>query len=141
MVPEPTPTSWQAPAATENPMAIHVKVVAIVYLVFGALAAIGAFIVLVAFLTGAGLFADSGAGGLAGLIAGLGMFVFIIVAAFAVLYILAGTFLLKRRRVGKGWGIAAAIPSLFSFPIGTALGVYALVILTRPETDRLLANA
>lgn len=140
MAPEPTPTSWQAPAAAENPMAIHVKVVAIVYLVFGALAAIGAFVVLVAFLTGAGLFANSGAGGLAGFLAGLGMFVFVIVAAFAVLYILAGTFLLKQRRAGKGWGIAAAIPSLFSFPIGTALGVYALVILTRPETDRLLTN-
>lgn len=121
-------------------MAIHVKVVAIVYLVLGAFAAIGAFVVLVAFVTGAGLFADSGAGGIAGLIAGLGVFFFVIVAAFAVLYIVAGVFLLKRRRAGKGWGIAAAVASLFSFPIGTALGVYALVILTRPDTDRLLIS-
>jgi hypothetical protein len=132
-------TTWQQPPAADNPMATHVKVVAIVYLVFGAFAAIGALLVLAGFLTGAGLFADSGAGGLAGFLAGLGLFLFVIVAAFAVLYLVAGMLLLRRRRAGKGWGIAAAIPSLLSFPIGTAIAVYALVILTRPDTERLLS--
>ena len=141
MAPEPTPPAWQpAPTGTENPMAIHVKVIAILFLVFGAFAAIGAFVVLTMFTMGAGLFAESGADGLAGVIAGFGVFLAVFVAAFAVLYILAGTFLLKRKRAGKGWGIAAAVPSLLSFPIGTAIGVYALVILTRADTDRLLSN-
>jgi hypothetical protein len=139
---EQTAGAWQqAPMQAENPMAIHVKVIAILFLVFGGFAAIGALLVLGSFLVGAGIFAEGDAGGFAGFLAALGIFLFVVVAAFAVLYLVAGMLLLKHRRSGKGWGIAAAVPSLLSFPIGTAVGVYALVILTRPDTERLLVNA
>ena len=124
----------------QNPMALHVRIIAIIYLVFGALAAIGTLVVLVAFFSGAGLFASEDEGGIAGFLAALGLFLALLVAAFAVMYLMAGRMLLKHRRAGKTWGIVAAIPSLFSFPVGTALGIYAMVILTRPETEQLLAT-
>jgi predicted branched-subunit amino acid permease len=49
-----------------------------------------------------------------------------IVAAFIVLYLIAGWSLLTRKDWGRSVTIAASIVALFSFPLGTALGIYGL---------------
>ena len=144
MVPEPTPTSWQqAPTAAENPMAIHVKVIAILELVWGVLAAIGALFAVFIFTTGAALFRSSGeeeAEWLATASASLGFIIAAVLVTLAVIAILGAVKLLAHKRSGKILTFVSAALSLVSFPIGTAFGIYAFIILTRPDTDRLLAN-
>jgi len=49
-----------------------------------------------------------------------------------------GIGLLKLRPWTRTLGTLVAIFELLNFPIGTALGVYALWVLLSPETDRLL---
>jgi hypothetical protein len=49
-----------------------------------------------------------------------------------------GVGLLKLRPWTRTLGTIVAILELLNFPLGTALGLYALWILLSPETDRLL---
>lgn len=142
MVPEPTPTSWQqAPTATENPMAIHVKVIAILEIVWGSMAGVGAVVVLLMVTLAAGLTSGFGAPGFVpGIIASFGIFIVALLAALAIVALIGGFRLLHHRRSGRTLTYVSAALSLVSFPLGTAFGVYAFIILTRPETDRLLTN-
>ena len=73
--------------------------------------------------------------GLTGVFAGLGAIIFVIVAVFAALYLAAGYGLLKREPWARVLGMIAGALGLLSFPIGTAIGVYALWALTRPEAE------
>ncbi|HJQ93381.1 MAG TPA: hypothetical protein VJ874_03735 [Candidatus Thermoplasmatota archaeon] len=141
MAPEPTPTWQTAPAETANPMAIHVKVVAILEIVWGVLAAIGALFILLMITVATGVTSSTGAPGFVpGIIASFGLFILVIVAGLAVLALLGGTRLLRHRRSGRTLTYVSAALSLLSFPIGTAFGIYAFIILTRPDTDRLLTD-
>jgi hypothetical protein len=143
MAPDPTPPAWQQ-APAENPMAIHVKVIAILELVWGILAAIGAVFAVFVFSAGSALFRSvgeqPGAGWLADVSAALGFLITAVLVALAVVAILGATRLLALKRSGRTLTYVSAALSLLSFPIGTAFGIYAFVILTRPDTDRLLAN-
>jgi dipeptide/tripeptide permease len=73
--------------------------------------------------------------GMTGLLAGLGAVVFVVIALFGALYLATGYGLLKRERWGRVLGLVAGALSLLSFPIGTAIGIYALWALTRPEAQ------
>ena len=61
-----------------------------------------------------------------GLFVVIGIVVAFIVFAFAALDFYAGFKIGKVRSIGRTLGIVIAILSLFSFPLGTALGAYAL---------------
>ncbi|MCA1818555.1 MAG: hypothetical protein LC620_00630 [Halobacteriales archaeon] len=140
-MPDATPAwSQQSAPAPVNPMETHVKVIAIIDVVFGALAALGALVILAVFGAGAAATGATTHSGWAGFIAAFGVLIALFIGLFAALGLTAGILLLRRRRAGKGFGIAAAILQLFSFPIGTALGVYALVILTKRETEQVLVG-
>lgn len=153
MAPETTPTSSPTAAAT-NSMAGHVKAVAIIDLVFGVLTALAAFGVIFAFGVGsAAVDANERYGApdwVADMLATMAFVFGALFAAVAVLYIVAGIRLMSFRRSGKGLGIASAVvqivvglPTLFGAGVGIvplAAGIYALVILTRDDTDRLLVN-
>ncbi len=123
-------------------MTTHVKVVAVLDIVYGSLAAVGALAVLLVFGIGTavtGAERDQGVPDyVPGIVASMGVFLALLLGLLALLGILAGAMLLKHRRAGKGLGIAVAILSLFSFPLGTALGIYSLVILLNRDTDVLL---
>jgi len=148
--PAPTqPTAWQTGAPpgampTANPMATHVKVVAVLEIVWGALAAIGALFLLFIGSVGAAILrsaqSDGAPGWLAGAAGGLFLILAVVVGALATLAILGGTKLMAHKRSGKAITFVVAILSLLSFPIGTAYGIYALIILTREDTDRLLVD-
>jgi hypothetical protein len=52
--------------------------------------------------------------------------------------VVLGIGLLKLRPWTRSLGTIVAILELLNFPLGTAMGVYALWVLMSPETDRLL---
>lgn len=148
--PSPDP-SWQmsqpsgAPGAQQqNSMAVHVKVVAVLEVIWGVLAAIAAVFVLFIFTVGSAVLKDAEGSGapswLAGAAAGLGLIIAAIVGALAVLALVGGTRLLKLRRSGKVFTYIVAALSLINFPVGTAFGVYAFIILSNQKTDQLLVN-
>ncbi|MFC1609939.1 hypothetical protein ACFL6C_03190 [Myxococcota bacterium] len=62
-----------------------------------------------------------------------------LVGLFALPQLFAGIGLLRMRTWGRILGIIVAIFSLPGFPLGTALGVYGLVILFNQETAQLFA--
>jgi hypothetical protein len=69
-----------------------------------------------------------------------GVVLAMIFGLFALLYLITGWGLLKFRPWGRTLGIVVAAISLLKFPIGTAFGIYALVILFRKETEALFAK-
>ncbi|MFA5942888.1 MAG: hypothetical protein WC876_00285 [Candidatus Thermoplasmatota archaeon] len=162
MTTQPTPTSWQTtsppgttPLATQqtNPMAGHVKAIAVINLVYAGLTFLSALGVIFAFGIGATAVDASEQYGAPSWVANmLGAMAFIFGAIFvavAVLYLMAGLRLMSFRRSGKGLGIFSAVMQLIVglftvmggigiIPLGT--GVYSLVILMRSDTDQLLAS-
>lgn len=145
--PMPTPPASPPPGQpqAENPIAVHVKVVAILEIVWGVLAAIGALGALFVFTTGAALFQTAAeeaqeAEWLAGASLGLGLLIAAVLGTLAAIAFVGGIKLLHHRRLGKTLTFVSAAVSLLNFPVGTAYGVYAFVILTRPDTERLLVE-
>lgn len=137
----PTPPAAQPMTPEQNPMAVHVKVIAILEIVWGVLAAIGAFVLLMVFTVGSAVTKGAGAPDFVpGVIASFGLFLVALVAALAIVALLGGTRLLKLRRSGKVPTYIAAALSLISFPIGTAFGIYTFIILSNEKTDQLLVN-
>ena len=139
------PSGGPAPGApgqpAQNPMLTHVKVVAILEIVWGVLAAIAAVFFLFAFGVATAVTGGAGAPSFVpGFLAGMGIFLGLLIGALAALAIVAGMKLLKHQRSGRMMTYIVAAISLVSFPIGTAFGVYAFIILTRPDTDRLLVD-
>ena len=158
--PSAQPTSWQmAPpdAATttgENPMAGQVKAIAVIDMVFGALDALVALAGLLFMSIGAAALRANEQNGVPHWVTAsagaIGVFMFLVFGGIAVVNFLAGSKLLGFRRSGKGLGIAAAVlqvvgglPFIFAGGlglVGLGIGIWGLVALTRPDTDRLLVN-
>ncbi len=68
---------------------------------------------------------------------GVGLFIFIL----SVPEIIAGIGLLKRLEWGRILALVVAFFNLLSIPLGTALGIYSIVILLREETAALFKSA
>ena len=119
-------------------MEAHVKVLAILYLVFAGLSVLFGLGILL--LTGAvsGIVGTSGDTGFAIPFIRLGgtaaaVFCFV----WAVPGFVVGAGLLKRRPWARILGIVLSALSLMHVPFGTALGVYGLWILFNRDTERL----
>ena len=123
-----------------NAMQTHVKVLAILHIVFGALGV----------LIGLGVFAFFG--GIAGLIrldhdpdaalavpmmGAIGAFVMIVLLALSIPGIIAGIGLVKYQSWARILTIVLSILDLVSIPFGTALGIYGLWVLFTAEGARL----
>lgn len=144
---EQTAGAWQqvppqqVPPQTANPMAPHVKVVAVLEIVWGFLLVFAGLLILLMVVLSSVLSSGAGAPGFVpGIIVSFGLLILAFVAALATVAVLGGFRLLKHRRSGRTLTYVSAALSLLSFPVGTAFGVYAFIILTRPETEQLLAN-
>ncbi len=109
----------------------HVKIVGILMLVWGALAALGVIMMLG--------FTGVMAAEMPGFAQGMMGFFAILFGALAALSLGGGYGLLNHEEWARGITFAVAILSLFSFPIGTAFGIYALWVMTRPGAKDLLA--
>lgn len=64
-----------------------------------------------------------------------------LVLIFAAINLTAGYKLIKEKAGARTWGIVASILSLWSFPLGTALGVYGLWFLFGEEGKRFYLGA
>ena len=129
-------------------MANHVRVLATLNIVFGALGVLGALIVLAIF-GGIAALVGSGVGNTGDLppeaaapvvgVVGAGICVFILVLSLP--GIITGIGLLRYCEWARVVGIVLSAISLPAVPFGTALGVYGLWVLLNGETVRLFANA
>ena len=113
----------------------HIKILGWLYIVSGALGmVIGVVVFLVMGIAGAA----SGEAGAALAAGGIGIFVALLIAVMCLPSIIAGWGLLKRKSWSRMLAIVLGALSLLSIPVGTALGVYTIWALTKPESQELL---
>lgn len=114
----------------------HFNVLGYLFLAYGALLILVAFLVS-AILGGVGaMSADPDAVHVLGAVSGM---LWVVLLILAVPYLLAGYGLLKRFNWARILAMVFGALALLSFPFGTALGVYALWALTRPEAAEAFA--
>jgi len=118
----------------------HVKILAILSSLWGALAILVGLCMLV--LSGGALaFLTTPQGEPVGLAAGLTAGVFAIIGVFALLWggahVWSAVLLRRREPLGRILGLALALVNLLVLPFGTALGIYALWVLLTNEGRRL----
>lgn len=67
-------------------------------------------------------------------------FILLLMGSLAILALMAGIGLLGERRWARPAAFVLAIVNLFSFPFGTAFGIYGIWVLTRPGIGRVLGR-
>jgi riboflavin transporter FmnP len=110
----------------------HIKAVAVLWIIYGALGLILTFLMFAA-LFGISFIPDMGHEApviLRTIAIGLSVFLGLLTLP----ELLAGFGIYNHREWGRIVGLAVAFLNLISFPIGTALSVYTLVILFHPDT-------
>ncbi len=119
-----------------NDMTQHVKVVAIISIIWGALLAfIGAGLFFI--IAGAGV--ASGEAEAMWITGAVGMFVGGLLIILGLPSIIGGLGLLKNRGWARILIIIVGALSLLNFPFGTAYGVYAIYVLTHDSTRPVFA--
>jgi hypothetical protein len=124
-------------------VATHVKVIAVLFIIFGSLMVLGAFFSTILFSVLAHLIGSSGEPGaeIGVAVLGLtGMALTTMLLVFGVPGIVCGIGLLQFRRWARILAIILAAISLIRIPFGTLFGVYALVILFRKDTEALFVS-
>jgi hypothetical protein len=122
----------------------HVKVLAVLHIVFGALGVLAAFFVLMLFgaagaATAAGIEGNSDAAIALPLIGLTGTALFVFLMAISLPGIIAGIGLLKYRPWARILTIVLCAINLVNIPFGTALGAYGLWVLLSDAGARLFA--
>lgn len=123
-------------------MATHVKVIAVLFLLIGAVLLLGAVFApmllgVLATIVGSSQEEDAAIG--AAILGLTGMMASMVLLVLAVPYVVCGWGLLKLKPWSRVIGIILAALALMSFPLGTIFGVYALIILFKKETEALFA--
>lgn len=108
----------------------HNKLLSIFYFVMAGLQLFGGIIVALVYGVIGGVALTSGTREedqiMGGVFLGMAVVVGLIILVFGGLTLLTAFKVLKEKPIGRTLGIIVSILSLFSFPIGTALGVYGL---------------
>jgi len=115
----------------------HITILGALYIAFGALGALMALIVFAAIVGGGLMSRDMEA---VAITAGVGTVVAIFLLLLSLPGIIGGFGLLKRKSWSRILVMILACLNLLNIPFGTALGIYSLWALTRPETPRLLSR-
>ena len=121
-------------------MQTHVKVLAILLIVFGAFYVVGGLFLLVLAGGAAGIVGISGdPEALAAIpfIGLLGSFLMVFLLALGVPKLIAGIGLLKYQSWARILTIVLCALSLINFPVGTAIGAYGLWVMLKDETEAL----
>jgi hypothetical protein len=126
-------------------MATHVKVIGAFYIVCGVLLIMGAFFSQLLLGLVADIVSqsdDEGAAAGAAIVGLAGVTLTVMLITFGVPFVAAGWGLLKFRPWSRILGIILAVIcfALF-FPFGAVLGIYALIILFKKETEALFTGA
>lgn len=117
-------------------MNTHVKVVAALHIVMGALGLIGATVILAVFGAAGGIVIWNGEPGPAALIGAVGMCIGGLIVLLSVPGIIGGWALLAEKSWARTLMIVLGALDLFHFPIGTAIGIYTLWVMVREEQAR-----
>jgi hypothetical protein len=118
----------------------HVKVIAALYLAVSALFLVSAVFSQLLLAIGVGVLSGSheeGAQTGAAVLGFAGVFLAVVLVGIAIPFLIAGWGLLKFRPWARILGIVLAVLCLIHIPFGTLLGVYALIILFRKDTEAL----
>jgi hypothetical protein len=118
----------------------HVRVVAALFILSGILLLAAAFftpIFLGALAAIVGASNEEGAEVGAAILGFTGIAMSLVLAVIGLPYLAAGWGLLQFRNWARILGIILAAMALTSFPLGTAFGVYALIVLFRKDTEAL----
>jgi len=119
----------------------HVKMVGILNIVAGGLGVLLALFILVFFGGLAGLVtqdSDPEAPIGAAVLAMVGGIAFFVIAIISVPSIIAGVGLLKFREWARVLGMVVSVLHLLNIPLGTALGIYGIWVLSQDESRALL---
>ena len=115
----------------------HITILGALYVGLGAMGILAALLIFV-ILVGSGLL--SGDAEAAAITSGVGVVFLIFFVVMSAPGIIGGVGLLKRKSWSRVLVIILACLNLLGFPFGTALGIYALWTLTRPETPHILSR-
>jgi hypothetical protein len=122
----------------------HVKIIGILHVVLGAMGVLAAVAVLALFGGIAGLVGAVDRTGDAAVavpvLGGIGSFLFIVCLIFSLPSLVAGIGLLNMASWSRIFMIVVSVLYLVHIPIGTALGIYGIWALTKPETEALFAR-
>ncbi|MEM1056133.1 MAG: hypothetical protein AAGI52_11445 [Bacteroidota bacterium] len=113
-------------------MTQHVRLLGFFFLAYGALTLLSAFLISAIF---GGFTAVAGDPDAAEVFAAVSGVLWMVLLAFGLPYVIAGWGLLKGRSWSRVLSIVLGALALLSVPIGTALGIYAIWTLTRPEIE------
>ena len=115
----------------------HIDILGWLYIAFGALGLLGAAIVLIAAVGGGLLSRDAESAAIA---SGVGLFVAVLVGVLSLPNLIGGWGLLKRKSWSRILVTILGCLQLLGFPFGTAIGIYTLWALTKPESQSILSN-
>jgi hypothetical protein len=113
----------------------HVKVIGILWIIFGSLSLLGALI-LYMILFGVSLIPDMGEIA-PGILRFAGIVLSSLLALLGLPKIIGGIGLLKGHEWGRILILVVSFLSLINIPFGTALGIYSMIILFNPQTVKL----
>jgi hypothetical protein len=122
----------------------HVKVIAVLCIIYGALGVLAALFSSVIFSAVAAFLGSTNDPDASIGIAALGftgVTLTIVVLVLSIPYVVCGWGLLKLRPWSRILGIVLAAISLIHIPLGTIFGIYALVILFNKETEALFQKS
>jgi hypothetical protein len=115
-------------------MSTHVKVIAWLYIVLGALGLFGAAIAALAIIGGGLISADRTAIAITSIV---GIVIATIIVVLSIPGMIAGAGLLRYRPWARILALVLAVLNLPGFPTGTLLGIYTIWALLDDETSRL----
>ncbi len=123
-------------------MAIHVKIIAVLFLVAGTLMLVGGlfsslFAGLLASVVGAS--GEEGAGFAAAVLGLGGIALMVALVLFSIPSFICAWGLLRLRGWARVLAIILGAISLLKFPLGTLFGVYVLVVMFRKDTEAIFA--
>jgi len=124
-------------------MSIHVKIIAVLFVVAGVFMLVGAlfsslFAGVLASVVGAS--GEEGSGVAAALVSLGGAAVMIALVLFSIPSFICGWGLLRLRRWARVLAIILGAIALLKFPVGTLFGVYVLVVMFRKDTEALFGT-
>ena len=115
----------------------HVTVIAALNIGMGAVLIVAALIVVLAML-GSGLFTIStGNNSPFWVLLGVALLVGFVLLLFAVPQIVSGIGLLKTKNWARYMAMVLGAIDLLNFPVGTAIGIYTILVLAQDETEAL----
>ena len=121
----------------EQKMAEHIRILGILFIIAAVILILGGIVVAFIFLGSGLLTRDSRAMAILTIV---GIVISSLLFVLGILNLISGWGLLNRKKWSRLLTIILAIIKLLNFPIGMALGVYALWVLFQPESEKLLTQ-